>query len=282
MKSLLLLLLFFTSCTKNGDLILQGARMGIPYKVIVKDDCAEAEHKQIKALVDETFKEIDEKLNGWNVHSEITLWNNSKTTLPIKVSDTLYNIVKLCDKAHTITNGAFDPSLGKLIHAWKMSLRIGKLLSEEEIDQITPSLGWDKVIIGDGTLQKRHPETELDLDGISKGYFCDLCIESLKKAGYARALVEWGGEIKTLGGPFKILAGKKIITLTNNSIATSGPRFQIYPITDGGGTLLYSHFIDKETLAPVIFNDTGSSESVILESCALADALATAKFTRKR
>ncbi|MCH9617519.1 MAG: FAD:protein FMN transferase [Chlamydiia bacterium] len=281
MKLLLCLtLLIFTSCSKSKEVVLQDVRMGIPYKVIVRDASTKKESKEIQGIVDETFKLIDEKLNGWNKHSEIALWNQSKSTLPIKVSPTLLTIIKLCDQAHTLTDGAFDPSLGKLIHAWKMSLRIGKPLSKREIDQIAPSLGWDKVIIGDGTLQKSHPEIEIDLDGISKGYFCDLCIENLKQAGYLQALVEWGGEVKTAGGPFKVLSGTEIIHLTNSSIATSGPKYQIYPISQGSNTLIYSHFIDRKTMTPVQFNTNGDSQSVILESCALADALATAKFTK--
>lgn len=279
MKYLSLAILFlFVACSKDSHLTIEGAQMGIPYKVIIKDKLTKKQTKQVYDIIDNSFKVIDHTFNGWNSYSEISLWNNSKSTRPIKISARLFDLVKLCDKAHSMTNGAFDPSLGKLIHAWKMSLRIGKLLSDQEVQKIAPAVGWNKVIIGESTLQKTHPDLSLDLDGISKGYFCDLCIQRLKDAGYKNALVEWGGEIKTLDGPFKVLCGDKIINLTNSSIATSGTKFQLYPISIDSNTLIYSHFIDPNSLVPVLFDGKRDSTSVILESCALADALATSSF----
>ena len=255
--------------------------MKIPYKIVIKEPVSKDNIDEIKHIVEESFQEIDSKLNGWNNSSEISLWNSSKSLEPIVVSSTLISILQICDTAYKMTEGAFDPTLGKITRAWKMSLRLGRLLSDKEVDEYAGACGWDKIVIGNNTLQKTHPDIALDLDGISKGYFCDICIEKLKNAGYQHILIEWGGEVKALGGPFNILTEGKITPITDTSIATSGPRYQLYPVSINGTMSIYSHFINPKTLRPFIIKNGYLPESFTTQSCALSDALATAYFIKK-
>lgn len=251
--------------------------MGIPFKVIVKNVKKE-DHEIIAKAVDLCFEEIDTKLNGWNKNSEIALWNAQKSTKPIKISNSLHEIIEICDLAHEKTSGRFDPSLGKIIAKWKQVLKMGAFLSNTEIMRLAPSLGWDKIsIYRDGYLQKHHKDVEIDLDGISKGYFCDICIKHLENKGFTRVLVEWGGEIKTLGD-FKVLIKGKIVPISNISVATSGYKYQIYPIDLDGTLSIYSHFIDPKTYKPIIVQGLEQEETIFHKSCALADALATSKY----
>ncbi len=279
MKTLLLILpLLFFSCGKENETKIEGVKMGMAYKVLIREHIPLNELPKIEKLINDAFSEINTKLNGWNKDSEISKWNNSKSTQKIPASPLLLEIVNLADQVHSLSNGSYDPSLGKITYQWKQCLKLGKTLSSEEINRLAPASGWDKIIIHQDGLQKTHPEITLDLDGISKGFLCDLIKRELQAYGLKNFLVEWAGEIQTCGGPFKVLSGNKVILLTDRAIATSGSTFHLYPIFKDGKTIFYSHFINPQTLEPVVVNQKPSSKSICCESCAIADGLATASY----
>jgi thiamine biosynthesis lipoprotein len=274
MKVFLLALLFLFSCEKKGDTLLSGVEMGMAYKIILRENISKQDLENVKKIVKETFAKVDQKLNHWNPHSEISIWNSSKSTKKIKISPFLLNAIKIADKIYSLTDGKYDPSIGKVIKLWKKALQLGYSIKEDELKKYKISTGWDKIIIFEDSIQKTHPDVEIDLDGITKGYFCDILTLKLKQMGLKKFLVEWAGEIKVCGGPFKILSGKEIILLNDKAVATSGPTFQIYPING----VVFSHFIDSKTLLCKEIEDIFLSKSIINESCAIADGLATASI----
>ena len=276
MKYLLLLLLSvaFTSCGKREDVKVEGVEMGMAYKVLIREKVSNDTLEKVKSITAKTFDEIDKKLNHWNKESEISLWNASKSVAPQKVSPFLLDTIKIADQVFSLSGGAYDPSLGRAIHLWKISLRMGKVLSPQEISICKECTGWDKVVIGDTTLQKTHPDLRIDLDGITKGYFCDILSKRLKDIGLKHFLIEWAGEVKATGGPFKVLAQETLIPLQDSAIATSGHLFQIYQVDND----LYSHFVDPVSLQCIKVQDISILKSITNESAAIADGLATASI----
>ncbi len=273
--TLSLLLLLFSCGTSETK--IEGERMGMAYKVLFREKVAKA---SVENLIDTIFYEIDTKLNRWNKDSELAKWNSNTSVEPILASFLFIDLTRRANLAYQLTDGLYDPSLGAVIHAWKMSLRLGFTLTLEEVNAFKKSSGWEKVVIHENAIQKLHPNLELDFDGILKGYFCDLLSEELKKIGYNNFLVEWAGEIKVTNGPFKILAGKEILSLTNQAIATSGPTYQLYPIKKDGKIIFYSHFVDPKTLQALTFEDPNLSKSIVHPSALYADALATASIIK--
>ena len=269
------LVIFNSSYHTNKDTIYEGIKMGIPYKIIIREVTTNKQKKIIRNIIDDAFTEINDVLNRWNKHSEIALWNTSKSTKPIKVSPLFIDIMHIAEKIYSISDGLYDPTLGKIIYQWKMALRLDKMLTEEEINTLKPSVGWEKIIIGKDFIQKKHPDLELDLDGICKGFLCDLLCINLRDANIKQFLVEWGGEIKAFGCPFKILSNNTIISLHNNSIASSGPSFQYFPMEIENKIVYLSHFINPQTLSPIPFERIDITHSATHSSCAIADGLAT-------
>ncbi|MCH9621477.1 MAG: FAD:protein FMN transferase [Chlamydiia bacterium] len=252
--------------------------MGMRYMVLFKEKLNPSTRQIIQTIIDETFKEIDSTLNHWNNNSEISKWNHSTSTKPISISPLFLKAIRIADKAYTLTNGKYDPALGRATHQWKTSLRLGKFLSHDEIELLKKSCGWDKVIIKNNTLQKNHCDLKLDLDGLTKGLLCDILSEKIQRLHFNNFLVEWSGEIKCVGGPFKILVDKEINSLSDLSIATSGTLYQSYQITKNKKITTYSHFINPKTLTPFKVADLEKSKSVTHKSCSLADALATSNI----
>lgn len=270
----LLLAVFVSSCGKTKDTKIEGVEMGMAYKILIREKISHQILTKIKKITKKTFDEVDITLNHWNKNSEISQWNNSRSTKPKEISPFLLEAIKIADQVHKLSDGKYDPSTGKVIHLWKMSLRMGKTLSEKELAPYKDSTGWDKVVIHKSSIQKMHPDLEIDLDGIAKGYFCDILTQRLREFGLKNFLVEWAGEIKVSGGPFNILSQGKIISLKDQAIATSGPCFQIYSVNK----TIYSHFIDPKTLRFIEIKDPSFSNSITSDSCAIADGLATASL----
>ncbi|MFQ5835694.1 MAG: FAD:protein FMN transferase, partial [bacterium] len=126
---------------------------------------------------------------------------------------------------------------------------------------------------------------QIDLGGIAKGYAVDRAIESLRKNGIRRALVNAGGDLYALGsGPGKEkwqvgiqdpreedkLLG--IIKVKDVGVATSGD-YRRYFTIEGRR---FSHIVNPKTGQTV--QDVPMSVTVIAPDATTADALATGVF----
>ena len=135
-------------------------------------------------------------------------------------------------------------------------------------------------------LKKRKLAVTLDLASIAKGYGVDKVSELLLKNKISNFIVEIGGEVYASGRrkdgqrwrvginePRKDAPVDAVYTsvmLQNKGLATSGNYRNFVEI----GGKLYSHIIDPKTGWPV---DNGvASVSILADTCALADGLATA------
>jgi len=132
----------------------------------------------------------------------------------------------------------------------------------------------------------------MDLSGIAKGLCVDMITDALCSIGYGDLFVEWGGEIRTSGkhpkgrpwalfirGLDDVNTGHAIAYLhvKDRAIATSGDYLQNWTVSLPDGLVTYTHIIDPFLLRPLISSDDSvATASVMVHSCALADALATA------
>ena len=137
-------------------------------------------------------------------------------------------------------------------------------------------------------LRKEVDGLQIDLSAIAKGYGVDAVCVRLKELGHLNALVEVGGELRTMGnadgdrpwrigidrpttmGPSMGESLQAIIEVGERAIATSGD-YRNWREVDG---VRISHTIDPRTGRPV--DNTVASATVLAPSCMEADALATA------
>jgi thiamine biosynthesis lipoprotein len=123
---------------------------------------------------------------------------------------------------------------------------------------------------------------QFDFSAFAKGYALDLLAEELTQQGIRLALLNAGGNIKTLGQPSRpwfigirsprgsgVSAG--VTLYANESIATSGD-YERYFMVDNRR---YHHLLNPETAQPA---DYFQAVTVIAESAGLADAASTALF----
>lgn len=262
--------------------------MTIDYRISIGSPLSSKEIHSIQELIDQTFAEVNAIYNKWNPESELSRLNKAKAGERILISSEMAKLLTLTDQIVTLTEGRFDPTIEPLQHLWKSYLTVRQIPSDEEIRKISSAIGWNKIHFHHGVFYKDHDGTSLDLGGIAKGFCVDLIVERLNSVGYPNVFVEWGGEIRASGQhpdqrPWKIFIsglGSKdpdhaidTLALNNQAIATSGDYLQNWQV----GNELYFHILDPKTLHPLkIEENSVASASVLANSCALADGLATA------
>ena len=216
--------------------------------------------------------------------NNVKLFNRSPVGTPVGLPD---EVSRLLDAAQTIkkeSDGAFDPSLGKLNLLWGFSLADKPVAppTQQEIEQAAPPpFCVEKQ--GDAWI-RLNKRCQLDFGAIAKGYAIDRGIETLKSHGIKHAIINAGGDIRLIGRhgerPWRIgirhprNKGEVIKSLElegDVAVVTSGDYERFY-LFEGER---YHHIINPKTGWPA----TGSqSATVIAENAMLADAWSTALF----
>jgi len=187
---------------------------------------------------------------------------------------------------HEISNGLFDITVKPLLDMYQQLSQNAQDIEvqEEKIRQILELVDVRSVIVRDGSIAFRKQGMGITLDGIAKGYIVDKAIGVMRRKGIQHALINAGGDIRTVGdkggkGPWRIAIEdplKKhkypdIIGITNSSIATSGN----YEVFFDGQKILH-HIVNPKTgFSPLI----NASVSVQASTAMEADALSTTLFT---
>jgi len=273
--------------------------MTIPYRIEIGKALTRDEKKEIQALIEALFFEIDTIYNKWNPDSELTALNNLKANQKKRLSPKLASFLKRCAFFVELSSGKFDPTIEPIQQLWKKELEKNKTPPETAINELRSSIGWQNIVLENDLFYKKQDKTALDLGGLVKGYAVDLFIERLKAKGYENIFVEWGGEVKAQGhhpqgrnwavyisnledlDPEHALA---YVPLINQAIATSGDYLQQWTVTENENhgkrvpvkPVTYFHVFDPLTLRPLAITDESiASSSCLAPDCLTADALAT-------
>lgn len=278
----------------NRMTTFQGTAMTMRYKVIVGSPLDRNQASQVNSLIADSFKKVDETYNKWNPNSELSKLNALKSGEAVPISKELEQLLKETYHVVKLSHLRFDPTIEPLQRLWKHHLEKGEVPADQEIRDIAPAIGWDKVHIDNGTFYKDDDRTEIDLGGIAKGLCIDLIVQNILNIGYKDLFVEWGGEIRAAGKhpddrPWTVYISQlgdndpeqaiDIVPLYDQAIATSGDYLQNWSVWESKGKsgVTYFHIFDPTTLKPLQTTPRSiASVSVLAPNCTLADGLATA------
>ena len=185
----------------------------------------------------------------------------------------------LSDSIYKISNGALDVSLNNLISVWGFNGDNPLLPESDDILNALNKSGWQNVHLTGKNSFRRKNNVGLNFGAIAKGYAVDKAISVLKANHINSALINAGGEIKSIGKDWVIgiqHPRRPNQTIENvspggMSVATSGD-YEKYFELDGKR---YHHIFNPKTGYPA---DSLTSVTVISKDCSTADALATAVF----
>ena len=251
--------------------------MGTVVEIKVRN---ENEEKSIKAI-EEAFKEIkriDDLFSTYNPDSPISKINNTRDTL-ITVDPEIYELMVICDSIRQLTAGAFDVSLNNLLTTWGFDGDDPKVPEKVEIKTALIKSGWGNISLMRNNKFNLSSNVGLNFGAITKGYAVERAIKILKRNSITNALVNAGGEIKTIDNDWIIgiqhprIPNQIIEKIKPNkfSVATSGDYEKYFEIEGKR----YHHILNPETGYPA---DSLISVTILHKDCTMADALATAVF----
>ena len=201
---------------------------------------------------------------------------------PVGMEEEDKRLLGLCQSINFITKGLFDPTTLPLSILWDFKRKSAEVPSEKKIREAMDLVGWKKVVLDSSEVFLPSVGMGLDFGGFGKEYAVDRVIEIITDFGMTNAMVNFGGDIHTLGIPPK--ASKWIIGIENPkepgrpsfalelsgmAVATSGTYARFFEKE----RKRYSHLIDYRTGYPVSSNVF--SASVVSSTCLEAGALAT-------
>lgn len=273
---------------------LTGKSMGTTYMVkVVADRFARTGH--LKALVDERLAAVDQSMSTYLPDSELSRFNALEVAgEAFAPSPDFLAVMRVAAEIHAATGGAWDGTLDPLITLWGFGReqQSGRVPAPDEIKTRLAQVDFGRIAItADGQLIKGDGRLSLDLASIAKGYGVDAVARLLENEGYGDFLVEVGGEVyaagrRSDGKPWRVGINRphrgagysevyKVVELTDKGFATSGD-YRNYFEADGR---FYAHILDPRTGYPVA--NGVISASVLADTCALADGLATALMVMK-
>lgn len=282
------LTLLFVACqtTKKDNQKIVGNAFGTTYSIIYNSSISP---KDLQVGVDSIIDAFNKSVSTYDPESLISKWNAGDTTV---VVDPIFKEVFLMSKeVHQNTKGYFDPTVGVLRNVYGFGeVEAMEIVQDKDLDSIMEMVGFDKLRLqADDRISKEHPMIYLDFNAIAKGYGVDRLAAYLDTKGISNYLVEISGElyakginpernaswmvgIENVDSDLGNRSYSHLLPLKNAGLAASG-NYRKFRIDAATG----KHYV--HTINPI----TGSAErtdvssaTVIAETCAMADAYATA------
>ncbi len=263
---------------------LRGYIFGTYYSIKVRSD---KPVKDFAHMVDDRFNLVNRQMSVFVTDSTVNQINNADKNQWLDIPEELFFVLQGADKVYKQSNGAFDPTVGKLVNLWGFGPDGRRNTPDkDEIKAVMKHLGFSKIKLQPPhRVSKTDAAARVDLSAIAKGYAVDLIAKALKARGYDDFLVDIGGEVYASGNRSKTDSGWNIgiaepaetgrknlmsVGLRDMAVATSGNYHNFY-YQDGKKI---SHTIDPLTGWPAEHNLV--SATVFSPSCMVADAYATA------
>lgn len=245
---------------------------------------------KLEAAVDAAFAEIerlDKLLSRHQQNSDITRLAQSGSGSRV-AAETAEVIALGLDVARR-SEGAFELTLGRLKSLWGFDRETPSVPDQEAVAAALAGIGPAALSLDGQRVNKRTPHLQVDLGGIAKGYAVDRAIAVLRQHGVASAAVNAGGDMYLLGQrpqrakrprrfwriglqhPRQKDAVLETVQVRDRAVVTSGDYERFFE-QDGQR---YHHIFDPQSGFPA---RGCQSVTIIADSVALGDALATAVF----
>lgn len=227
---------------------------------------------------------LEQQLTIFRESSEVSFINQRAADGPVRVEESLFSLLLLCQRLYHETGGAFDITSGRLSRCWGFLKRQGRIPEPGEIEKAKALVGGDKLIFDCETcaICFERPGVEINLGSIGKGYALDRIAVMMRERSLAALLSAGSSSFRAIGGgnngwtvgvrhPGKKERRLAIAQLRDAALSTSGSEEQFFEYEGKR----YGHIIDPRSGMPA---DRVASVTVIAQSAALTDALATAFY----
>ncbi|HKX30999.1 MAG TPA: FAD:protein FMN transferase, partial [Blastocatellia bacterium] len=199
----------------------------------------------------------------------------------------LFELLTWCRELSRETGGAFDITSGPLSRCWGFLRREGRVPGPAELERARALVGSGRLRLdpGAGTIRFEREGVELNFGSVGKGYALDRAAALIRGRVRSALLSAGSSSMRAIGGGARGDAGwvigvrhpksrdrrLAVVKMRDAALSTSGSEEQFFE-SDGRR---YGHLLDPRSGLPA---DRVAGVTVIAESAALTDALATAFY----
>jgi thiamine biosynthesis lipoprotein len=265
---------------------LNGETMGSRYSAVFFAP-ADIDLFTIGAALFAAVDQVDRQMSTWKPDSDLSRLNAAPAHQWHTVPAELLSVLDTAVRVGIQSRGAFDIGVGELVNAWgfgpnglQHDAQLIRALGQYEH---RPASGVLEIDLAHQCIRKQEA-IALDLSGIAKGFGVDALARCLDDFGINRYLVGIDGEMRAKGSkpdghawavaienPVRHLREvMSVMELADAAIATSGDYRHWVEVAGKH----YAHTMDPRSGRPV--SNHLASVTVVMSSCILADAWATA------
>lgn len=166
--------------------------MGTTFHVSVFDEDRRRAIQQSEVILG-IVEEAENQLSTWRPETELSQLNRQPPHSPFPLNPPLCDLfLKLRDWV-TQTGGAFDPAIGRILHAWRIQ-GAGRIPDSADLTEAVSKSGFRRLRIADCTLTK-EVDLWLDTGAFGKGDALDRVVAAAKERDFSPFLVNFGGQI---------------------------------------------------------------------------------------
>jgi len=261
----------------------------------------------LRAAAEAALAEIDRieaELSVYCPTSQVAHLNRLAAQQSVKVTHELFCLLQRARDIWLNTQGAFDITVGPVLHCWGITNGAGRVPTQHELTAARALVGMDKIELSetDRTVRFKCAGVQINLGAIGKGFAVDAAIAMLRDAGVRNALVHAGtSTVFALGkspdaNPWKVAilappenfgaAAPAACSLTAGERHDTRPAICVVELADAALSVsavwgrwlqtqngAYGHIVDPRTAMPVRDTLLGA---VVRPNATEADALSTA------
>ena len=277
------LLVCFTGCTRAPE---KTSRQGYVLGTV----CSITSYGASEDLYDDIFlalKDIEDRMRVSGDSSEVARINAAAGLNAVEVSPDTASLIRRAADIGSAAPGTFDVTIGPLVALWGIGIKEHPAVPDPEaIKELLPLIGSSRISFDGDSVYLPEAGMGIDLGGIAKGYAADIAKDMLMKNSVTHALIDFGGNILTVGtkpdgNPWRIGIQDPskprgqyvgIVELVDLAAVTSGP-YERFFIQDG---VRYHHILDPATGYPA--ENGVVSATVITAESVVGDALSTMSY----
>lgn len=262
----------------------QGSAMGTLIRVEFWLEDQNKADKLIKGVMAEMHR-IDQLMSPYIESSELARINAEAYQRPVKVSEELFNLIRLALQHGEWSEGTFDITFASV--GFRYDYRKGVKPDENQLAEAVGLVDYRSVGLTDDTreIRFRKPGMKIDLGGIAKGHAVDNAIRYLYGEGVRHGIVSAGGDSRIIGdrhGRPWILGIKNprgdnhlvTLPLEEVSVSTSGD-YERYFIDQQG--IRHHHIINPRSGKSA---SSVRSVTILGPNATMTDALSTTVFVQ--
>ena len=218
-------------------------------------------------LLDQVFKLLNvynQRFSANDTNSELMQVNQAAGKHPVSVDPELFELIQIGKEQSLLPASHLNIAIGPLVQAWRIGFADARIPNNTEVAHAL-SLTDPQLIELDPlscTVFLAKEGMKLDLGCLAKGYIADKIADYLKSQHVMSALINLGGNIKTIGS--NVLADRAwqigiqdprqprgtnlaVLPISNQSVVTSGTYERKLQVNEH----TYHHILDRSTGYPV-------------------------------